>query len=137
MINKAKQAALVVLQKTARWITWRALAEEAADAVVAGGAVEARGLSTIVDVLRTIWPRPSVDANTREASVRVRTRGAVLAHARPERALVDVLVAVRARERWRTLASVRIDAVHASGAVLTQMTRTVVDVLLAIHPGEA
>ena len=56
--------------------------------------------------------------------------GAVLADCRTDFALVDVLVAESAGEIWRTLTLVRVDAINASPAVLTQMTVAVVDVYL-------
>ena len=115
-----------------RNVTGCALAEEAADAVVTGGAVEAGGASAVVDVLRTVGSGPAVDADARVAAVRVGTRGAVLADAGPQRALVYVLVAVRSRERRRTLARVAVDAVDARRSVLAQVARAIVHVLLTV-----
>ena len=112
------------------------MTKETADAVVTSGAIEASGTGAIVNILRAIRSRPSVDADARESAVGVGARGAVLANARPQRALVHVLIAVRAGERRRTLARVRIDAVDASRSVLTQMTRAIVDVFLAICSSE-
>jgi hypothetical protein len=51
-------------------------------------------------------------------------------------ALVHVLGAVLARPAGRTAAAVRVHPVHAGGAVLAQVTRAVVDVLLAVVPRE-
>ena len=126
------------LEKKNRFLfsTWSALTKETADAVVTSGAIEASGTGAIVDILRAIGSRPSVDADARESAVGVGARGAVLANARPQRALVHVLIAVRAGERRRTLARIRIDAVDASRSVLTQMTRAIVDVFLAICSSE-
>ena len=114
----------------------RALTEEAADAVVARGAVETGGAGAVVDVLRTVGARPAVDADARVAAVRVGARGAVLAHAGTQGALVHVLVAVGTRERRRTLTRVAVDPVGARCSVLAQVTRAVVHVLFAVQTAE-
>ena len=116
--------------------TWSALAEEAADAVVTRGAVEASGTGAIVDILRAVGSGPAVDADARVAAVGVGAGGAVLADARPQGALVHVLVAVRSRKRRWALARVAVDAIDADGAILAQMTRAIVDILLAILAAE-
>lgn len=103
---------------------------------MASGAIETSGSSAIVDVLRTIRPSPSVDADTRESAVRVGAGGPVFANTGPQSALVHVLVAIRASEGRRTLARIRVDSVHATGSVLAQMTWAVVDILLTISTGE-
>lgn len=114
----------------------RALAIEAAHPIHARGSVEARRSLTIVDVLAARGSRPAVDADAREAAHGVGARRAVLAHARPHGALVHVLLAQLARVGRRAAAGVAVDIVHAGRAVLTQVPRAVVDVLLAILAAE-
>lgn len=59
-----------------------------------------------------------------------------MADARPEEALVHVLLAELPRVRRRAQASVALDPVHAAPAVLAVVPRAVVYVLLAVHPPE-
>lgn len=114
----------------------RALAIETANPVDARGAVKARRACAIVDVFRTVRPLPSVDADARVAADAVRARRAVLTDRRAHRAFVDVLLAMRARVRRRTLTRVAVDAVDARGAVQALVSRAIVDVLLAIRTTE-
>lgn len=109
-----------------------ALTEEAADPVDARGPVEASGPGTVVDVDATIGPGPAVDADARVAAVAVGAGGPVVAERRPDRALVDVVLALRAREGRRTEARVLVDPVDAGRAVLAEVADAVVDVLLAL-----
>lgn len=94
---RIRSAGIVQMAEQSRF-TWRALAEEAADAVMTRGAVETSGTGAIVDVLRAIRSGPSVNANAGIAAVRVGARGAVLAYAGSKGTFIDVLVAVRPRE---------------------------------------
>lgn len=96
------------------------------------GAIKTSGSCAIVDIFRTIGSGPSVDADTGESAVRVGAGGSVFANTGPQSAFIDILVTIRSSERWRTLAGIRIDSVHATGSVLAQMTWAVVDILLAI-----
>lgn len=112
--------------------TGGALAVEAADSVDAGGAVETGGAGAVVDVGGTVGSGPAVDADAGEAAGRVGAGGAVVTDARPQRALVDVLFAKLAGVRRRTLTVVAVDEVDASGAVLAQVARTVVNIFFAV-----
>lgn len=114
-----------------------ALAVEAADAIDAGSAVEAGRTCTVIDVDAAVGPGPAVHAYARVTAVRIRARSAVVAQGRPHRALVHVQLALRAREGRRTQAGVLVHPVHASGTILTEVARTVVDVLLAMLPSES
>ena len=112
--------------------TWSTLAEEASDPIVTGSTVETSSSGAIVDILRTIRSGPAVDADARKAAVRIRARGSILANARPQSTLVHILITIRPRKRRRTLASVAVDSVDARRSILTQMSGTIVDILLAI-----
>lgn len=69
--------------------------------------------------------------------MRIRTRGTIVTQGRPYGALVHVQLALRAGEgRW-TQAGVLVHPVHARGAILTEITRTIVDILLAMGALEA
>lgn len=81
--------------------TWRTLAVEVADAV-ATLARPAGSLGAIVDVLATVVTCPAVDAHTVVVAVSVVAGGAILADVRLDETLVDVLLAVGARETLRT-----------------------------------
>ena len=110
----------------------RALAEEAADAVDAGGAVEARRAGTVVDVDAAVGTGPAVDADARVAAVAVGARRAIVAQRRPERALVDVVLALRPVEGGRAQAGVLVHPVDARRPVLAEVAHAVVDVALAV-----
>ena len=97
-----------------------------------GSTVETSSSGAIVDILRTIRSGPAVDADARKAAVRIRARGSILANARPQSTLVHILITIRPRKRRRTLASVAVDSVDARRSILTQMSGTIVDILLAI-----
>lgn len=109
------------------------MAVEATNSVDAGGAVEAGGAGTVVDVLRAHGAVPAVDADAGIATDDVGARGSVLADRRPLGALVDVLLAITAGVGGRAPARVPVDAVHARAAVLALVRRAVVDVLLAVQ----
>lgn len=98
--------------------------------IVTGGAVVTRLSLAIVNVDGTIVASVSILAKTSVTTNSIGACGAVLADCRTDFALVDVLVAESAGEIWRTLTLVRVDAINASPAVLTQMTVAVVDVYL-------
>lgn len=115
----------------------RALAIETADAIDAGRAVEAGCACTVIDVDAAIGPGPAVHAYTRVTAVRIRACGPVVAQGRPYRALVHIQLALRAREgRWAQT-RVLVHSVHAGGAILTEVARTVVDILLAMIASES
>lgn len=114
----------------------RALTVEAAHPVDARGAVEARGPGAVVDVHRTVLSGPAVDAYAVVRAQRVGARRAVVAHARPHRALVHVHLARVAGPLGGTRARVAVHAVHARAAVETGVRYAVVDVLLAVLSAE-
>lgn len=109
-----------------------ALAEEAPDPVDAGGPVEAGRASAVVDVLAAVGSGPAVYAYAGEAAVAVGAGRPVVAGRGPHRALVDVVLALRTRERWWTQARVLVHPVDACRTVLAKITLAVVDVLLAV-----
>lgn len=95
----------------------RALTVEAAHPVDARGAIKASGPSTVVNVHGTVLSGPAVDAYTVIRAQRVGARRAVVAHARPHRALVHVHLARITRPLGGTRARVAVNAVHARAAV--------------------
>lgn len=95
-----------------------AFAIEAAHSIHARGTVEASSADAIVDIIGAFWPRPTVNANARITADQIRARSAVLADTRLHRAFVHVVLTMVTGERWRTLARIRINAIHANAAVL-------------------
>ena len=95
------------------------------------------GAGAIVDVLRTVRSRPSVDAGACEAVHRVRAGGSVLADAGIHGALVDVDCAVVPGHCGRTRARVAVHSVDARRAVGAEAADTVVDVDFAVLSLEA
>jgi len=114
-----------------------ALAVERADPVDAGGSVEADSHGAVVDVDRTVVSGPAIDANAGVAALGVGTGAAVLADVRSQAALVHITFAEFAGKCRRADARVAVDVVHAGGAVLAQITWTVINVLLAVLALEA
>lgn len=118
-------------------LTGRAAAIEASNAIDARGAIEARSLHTIIDVLATIASCPAVYTDATVATVRVRAGCTILTDRRTQCALVDIHIAVASREiRW-TIAAILVDAVHAGATVLAQISRAIIDVLIAVLSLEA
>jgi len=115
----------------------RALAIEATDAIDAGSTIEASCTCTVIDVDAAVGPGPAIHAYTRITAMRIRACCAIVTQGRPYRALVHVQLALRAREGRRTQTRVLVHAVHASGAILTKVARTIVDVLLAMITSES
>ena len=115
----------------------RTLAVEGADAVVAGGAVEAGRRRAVVDIVGARDSCPAIDANAGKGSQSVDARGAVLTHVRSYGALVHVARTVGSCPLRRTLTRVGVEAVLASGAVLTQIAAAVVDIVFAVLAREA
>lgn len=109
-----------------------AAAVEAADAVDTGRSVEAGRVDAVVDVVAAVRTVPAVDADAVVAAVGVGTGGTVLADRRLLHALVHIRFAVLAGKARRTLAVIGVDPVHTGGTVLAQITRAVVNILLAI-----
>lgn len=69
--------------------------------------------------------------------MRIRACGPVVAQGRPYRALVHVQFALRAREgRW-TQTGILVHSVHAGGTILTEIARTIIDILLAMIASES
>jgi hypothetical protein len=98
---------------------------------VTSAAIEAVSLHTVVFVRLTIAADIAVHADTLVAALRVLAGAMVLAGVlRP--ALVHVPGAVLARPVGGAATAVGVDAVHAGGAVLAQVPRTVVNVLVAV-----
>lgn len=114
-----------------------AAADEAADAVDAGRPVEACRVRAVVLVDAAVGTDPAVHANARVPAEGVRARGAVLTDRRPRQALVHIVLAVLARVVAAAGTPVRVDPVDALAAVLAQVARTVVDVLLAVDALES
>lgn len=125
-----------IKKNTLTGLAVRALTVEAAHPVDARGAVEARGPGAVVDVHGTVLSGPAVDAYAVVRAQRVGARRAVVAHARPHRALVHVHLARVARPLGGTRARVAVHAVHARAAVETGVRYAVVDVLLAVLSAE-
>lgn len=112
-------------------LTYRTFAVVTADPVVADAAVQAVALQTVVLVRLAVLADEAVDADALVAALRVLAGALVLAGV-VGGALVHVVSAVLAAPVGRAAARVRVDAVHARGAMLAQMARAVVDVLVAV-----
>lgn len=110
----------------------RAAAIEATDTIDTGGSVKAGSLHTIIDILATVAARPTVHTDATVTAVSVRTGRSVLADRGTHCTLVDINITVASREIRRTIAAILVDPVHASAAILAQISRTIIDVLLAV-----
>lgn len=115
----------------------RTLAIEATNAIDAGSTIETSCTCTVINVDAAVRPGPAVHAYTRITAMRIRTCSAIVAQGRPYRTFIHVQLALRAREGRRTQARVLIHPVHASGAILTEIARTIINVLLAMISSES
>lgn len=112
------------------------LTEEGSHPVVARGPVEANGHGAVVHIFRAILPGPTIHADAVVATDVVPARRTILAHAGSHGTLIHVFAAISACVGGRTVAGVRVDSVDAGGSILTQVSRTVVDVALAVIASE-
>lgn len=115
----------------------RALAIEAADAIDASCAVETGCACTVINVDAAIGSGPAIHAYTRITAVRIRACGSVVAQGRSYRTFVHIQFTLRARKgRW-TQTGILVHSVHAGGTILTEITRAVINILLAVIASEA
>ena len=96
----------------------RTFTNEAGHAVMTFSSVETRFRFTVIHIDLTIVTLESVDTDAGITSVRVMTRGSVLAYIRPRLALVDVLRAITSAILRRAVACVRAYSVNATASVL-------------------
>ncbi len=109
----------------------RTLAKVGTDAIMARTTVEARLLSTIIDVDLTAMAFIAIYTDALIASFRVGARRAVLTNARPQCALVHVLGTVATCVFWGAAAGVGVYSVNALASILTQVSRAVINVDVA------
>ena len=102
---------------------------------MANTAIETVALHTVVFVLLAIPPNVTVHTDTLIAALRVLAGAVVLAGVLLG-ALVHVPGAVLAGPVGRAAAAVGVDTVLTGGAVLTQVPRTVVNILVTVVSGE-
>lgn len=110
----------------------RTLAVERSDSVMAGGAVVAGGAGAVVDVVAAVVARPAVHTDALVAAEGVVACAAILAGVGHQLAFVDVLRAELTCEFRFALAVVGVDSVHTRPSILALVTRTVVDVVVAV-----
>lgn len=109
-----------------------AFAEEGRHAVVAGGAVEAHGGGTVVDVLAAVVSRPAVDAHAGVPPDGVEAGASVMAGVGLHKALIDILCTVLTCPlRW-ALAIIGVDSIHTQAPIHTPMPWAVVHVRLTV-----
>lgn len=110
----------------------RATTIEATNAINARRSIEARSLHTIIDILAAIASGPTIYTDATVATMGVRAGCSILADRGTQCALIHIHIAVASREiRW-TIAAILIDSIHTGAAILTQISRTIIDVLLAV-----
>ena len=127
IIQMAKEASLVR----------RTLTNIAGYAVVAGAPIEARLNSAVIHIDLAVVALETVDTDAGVTSVRVVTRGSVLAYVRPHRAFVDVLSAVAPGVLGGAVAGVTADAIHTTASVLAKVAIAIVYVDVASFAGKA
>lgn len=110
----------------------RAFAVERGHTVMTGGSMVACSTCTVINVLTAIVPSPAIHTHTLVAAVSVVTRATILAGIWHQLALIDVLCAELTCEFRFTLAVVGVDPIYTCSSVLALMTRTVVNVVVAV-----
>lgn len=103
---------------------------------MAGTAVKAGQLGTVVHIDLAVFTLESIDADAGVSVLGVGASGAVLAYVRVNRALVHIVLAVLSSVLGWAFARVSIDAVHALSAILTKIVAAIVYVDLAFVAGE-
>ena len=94
--------------------------------------VETGHSSTIVDILRAVRSRPPVNTYTGVTTDGVCTGCTIFTYGGPLSAFIHVYrTELTCEGRW-ALAMVGADTVQAGGTVLTEVTRAIVNILLAI-----
>ena len=96
-----------------------------------GTPIKTRLDGAVVHIDLTIVALEPVDTDTRVTTLRVVTRGSILAYVRPGQALIHVLVTIFSFEFGRAFASVSLYSVNATASVLAKMAITVVYVDMA------
>lgn len=109
-----------------------ALAEKGCDTIVAGGAVEANGYGTVVNVLAAVISSPAVHANAGMAANGVEARAPVMAGVGLHETLVDIFSAVLPCPFGWTLAVVGIDSIHTNSSIHALVPWTVIHIILAV-----
>lgn len=126
MARVAGTGVVQVTQQTS--LAWCTLTQEGAHSIYAGGAIEACRSRAIVDVLRAVISRPSVDTDAGEAALGVGTRRTVLAYSWSESTFINVLSAVWTSEGGWAGTRVGVHPVLTGGTVLTHVVVTIVNV---------
>jgi len=116
--------------KKARLIRW-AFTDIAGHPIMTGTPIKTRLDGAVVHIDLTIVALEPVDTDTRVTTLRVVTRGSILAYVRPGQALIHVLVTIFSFEFGRAFASVSLYSVNATASVLAKMAITVVYVDMA------
>lgn len=109
-----------------------AFAVERSYTVMTGGSVVACSTCAVIDVLTAIVSSPAVHTHTLVAAISVVARAAILAGVWHQLALINVLCAELTCKFRFTLAVVGVDSIHTRSSILALMTRTVINVVVAV-----
>lgn len=97
-----------------------------------GGAIEADGYCTIVNVLTAVIPGPAVNTDTGVATDGVEACSAIVTGVGLHETLIDILSTVLPCPFWWTLAIIGIDSVNTYSSIHALVTRTVIHIILTV-----
>lgn len=109
-----------------------AFAVERSYAVMTGGSVVACSTCAVIDVLTAIVSSPAVHTHTLVAAIGVVARASILAGIWHQLTLINVLCAELTCKFRFTLAVVGVHSIHTRSSILALMTRTVINVVVAV-----
>lgn len=110
----------------------RAFTVERSHSVMTGGAVVAGSTGTVVNILTAVVSSPTVYTHTLVTAEGVVAGASILTGIWHQLTLINILCAQLTCEFGFTLTVVGVDTIHTCSSVLAFMTRTVVNVVVAV-----
>lgn len=108
------------------------LAKEGCHTVMAGGAVEANGDRTVINVLTAVVSSPAVNTDTGVATNGVEASTTIMAGVGLHEALIDILGTVLSCPLWRTLAVVGVYSIYTYASVHALVAWAVIHIILTV-----
>lgn len=100
--------------------------------VMTGGPFVAGSTGTVINILTAVIPSPAINTHTLITAVSVVTRAAILACIWHQQTFINIVCALLACKFRFTLTVVGVNTIHTGSSILASMTRTVVNVVVAV-----
>ena len=111
-------------QKTS--FIWRTVTYITGNAILTGTTVQARLLSTIVNINFTIFSFESIYTNARISTVSIGTSSTILTNIWTNGTFIDIFSTILSCVFWRTIACVCIKSIDTFSTILTEMTIAII-----------